>query len=67
MFRKVAVFVALGLASSFGTAMAGGATVLTESSFEKEVFDSGKNSIIKFYAPWCGHCKVCNLGNISPL
>jgi len=48
----------------FGTAM-GGATVLTESSFEKEVFDSGKNSIIKFYAPWCGHCKVSNLGNIA--
>ncbi|KAG0006920.1 hypothetical protein BGZ65_001760 [Modicella reniformis] len=32
-------------------------TVLTDATFEKEVLTSGKNALVEFYAPWCGHCK----------
>ena len=41
----------LGLAAILGTAAAGSVT-LTDSNFDAEVFDSGKNAIIKFQAPW---------------
>ncbi|KAJ3272372.1 Protein disulfide-isomerase-like 2-2 [Terramyces sp. JEL0728] len=32
-------------------------TVLTDSSFDKQVLKSKKNTLVEFYAPWCGHCK----------
>ncbi|KAJ1477926.1 thioredoxin-like protein [Baffinella frigidus] len=48
---------ALGAVSLFGTANAG-SVVLTDATFDAEVFDSGKNAFVKFYAPWCGHCKT---------
>ena len=50
--RKIA---ALGLAAVLGTAAAGSVT-LTDSNFDTEVFDSGKNAFIKFQAPWCFPC-----------
>jgi len=48
MARKVA---ALGLAAMLGTAAAGSVT-LTDSNFDAQIFDSGKNAFIKFQAPW---------------
>ncbi|KAG0260649.1 hypothetical protein BG011_001712 [Mortierella polycephala] len=33
-------------------------TVLTDATFDAEVLNSGKNALVEFYAPWCGHCKT---------
>jgi protein disulfide-isomerase A6 len=33
-----------------------GPVQLTKDNFEEEL--SGKNGIVKFFAPWCGHCKA---------
>uniref|UniRef100_A0A1B6EVY3 protein disulfide-isomerase n=1 Tax=Cuerna arida TaxID=1464854 RepID=A0A1B6EVY3_9HEMI len=31
--------------------------VAVAKNFDEMIFNSGKDSFIKFYAPWCGHCK----------
>lgn len=38
-------------------------TVLTTASFESEVRDSGKNAIVKFYAPWVSNVCFTSVNN----
>ena len=39
-------------------AVAGPVFEATDANFDAQVINGGKNSFVKFYAPWCGHCKA---------
>jgi len=52
------MYFSAGLVALFALVQSTSATVdLTDATFEDEVFNSGRNSFVKFFAPWCGHCK----------
>ncbi|CAK7240203.1 MAG: Protein disulfide-isomerase erp38 [Sporothrix thermara] len=57
---RLSVFALAGLA---GLAAAGSAVLdLIPSNFDKVVLQSGKPTLVEFFAPWCGHCK-----NLAPV
>ena len=39
----------------------GAVTVVVGSTFQEVILDPARDVLVEFYAPWCGHCKVCDV------
>lgn len=58
MLAPAFVLTILSSASPVAAGMYGEQVVTLDSkNFQKEVVDSASTWVVKFYAPWCGHCK----------
>ena len=51
------VCLAVLLGASASAAASSGPVQLTAETFDASVLYDGKAAIVKFFAPWCGHCK----------
>ncbi|KAJ2242751.1 hypothetical protein GGI13_006850, partial [Coemansia sp. RSA 455] len=54
---KFATVAAVAAVASVALAASSGVVNLTPKNF-KQVVDGSKDVLVKFYAPWCGHCKT---------
>lgn len=55
-------FTSIALLGLAGIAAASNVIVANNKNFDDIVYKSGKNSLVEFYATWCGHCK-----NLAPI